>query len=123
MVSKLLYPQEIELWHVLPSLRRELALQLLDLGYTQHHIAKTLGISEPAVSQYMSHKRASGIKFSSDLNREISSSAKVLSVSPHLAFREIMRLLSLPAMRKLVCSYHQKEGGASSNCEACKHRL
>ena len=52
-------PQEIELWYVIPSLRKALVTVLKKKGMKQKDIAPLLGISEPAVSQYMKDKRAS----------------------------------------------------------------
>jgi predicted transcriptional regulator len=44
---------------ILPSLRRHAVIFLLKKGKTQREIAKELSISEAAVSQYLSKRRAS----------------------------------------------------------------
>jgi predicted transcriptional regulator len=49
---KWLMPQEVEVWYVIPSIRRELALTMIEKGRTQKSIAKMLGVTEPAVTQY-----------------------------------------------------------------------
>jgi hypothetical protein len=49
---KWLMPQEVEVWYVIPSIRRELALAMIEKGRTQKSIAKMLGVTEPAVTQY-----------------------------------------------------------------------
>ena len=54
MASKLLLPQEIETFYVIPSLRRQLALCLKEKGMKQKDIAQLLGIDTAAVSQYLS---------------------------------------------------------------------
>ena len=71
MVKKLLQPQEIEVFYILPALRRELAVSLKSAGKSQKAIAGLLGVTEAAVSQYFSSKRASQVKFSDSLKKAI----------------------------------------------------
>jgi predicted transcriptional regulator len=52
-------PCEIIVWHVLPAIRRELARIMIEKhGLTQKDTAKKLGLTEAAVSRYLSGKRA-----------------------------------------------------------------
>lgn len=50
-------PCEIGVWYLLPMLRAELAKELLNLGLTQREVSEKLGITQAAVSQYVSKKR------------------------------------------------------------------
>lgn len=51
-------PCEIIMWDIVPVIRRELAYVLVnDYNLSQKKVAKILGISEAAVSQYMKKKR------------------------------------------------------------------
>ena len=50
---KQLMPQEIEVWYIIPAVRRELAKSMVKIGLKQKQIAVTLGITEAAVSQYL----------------------------------------------------------------------
>ena len=51
-------PQEVEVWYILPALRRELAkVMKFDRGQAQKTIARMLGVTEPAVTQYMLSKK------------------------------------------------------------------
>lgn len=54
---------ELVVWYIIPSIRSELAKELLNLGMKQKQIFKLLDITQPAVSQYISDKRGHGIKF------------------------------------------------------------
>ncbi|MFH1328275.1 MAG: hypothetical protein ABIH76_05470, partial [Candidatus Bathyarchaeota archaeon] len=56
-------PQEIEVWYVLPALRREFAKAFLETGMKQKDIAKIMEINEPAISQYLKAKRAKEFQF------------------------------------------------------------
>ena len=64
-------PQEVEVWYVLPAIRRELAKIMKtktvprvgedgkkkDHKVTQKEIAKMLGVTEPAITQYLLKKK------------------------------------------------------------------
>ena len=51
-------PQEIELWYVIPAIRKQLVIELKRKGLKQKAIAPILGITEAAISQYNRDKRA-----------------------------------------------------------------
>lgn len=101
-------PQEIEVWYVIPAIRRELALALADKhDMKQKDIAELLGITEAAVSQYVHNKRASEIVFSKEMKKHVEISAKMIIKNNRMAVSEIMKLVSLA-----------KQHGFS--CEVCK---
>ena len=56
-------PQEIEVWYIIPAIRKELARLLTgSYGMTFEKAGELLGVSKAAVSQYLSNKRASKFK-------------------------------------------------------------
>lgn len=69
-------PQEIDVWYILPAIRRELAISLKKEGMKQKDIAIRLRVTNAAISQYLSNKRASEIKFSDKIKKEIKLAAK-----------------------------------------------
>ena len=56
-------PQEIEVWYVIPAIRREFAKGLIKKGLKQREVARMLGVTDAAVSQYFSSKRGSEVRF------------------------------------------------------------
>ena len=56
-------PCEMVVWYVIPAIRSELAKDLLKLGMKQKTISELMDITQPAVSQYLTDKRGSGIEF------------------------------------------------------------
>ena len=90
-------PQEVEVWYVLPAIRRELAkvmktktVQRADEDgdkkehkITQKEIAKMLGVTEPAITQYLLRKkgqrsRGDQVALPDDILREIDKSADTM---------------------------------------------
>jgi len=118
MVNRLLQPQEIEVFYVLPAIRRELATCMKSAGKPQKEIAKLLGVTEPAVSQYMSSKRASMLKFNDKLKSAICESSKRITSEVSL-MREVQRLLHLIRNERVVCQIHESMGAALKNCNVC----
>ena len=63
------HPQEIEVWHIIPAIRKELVVALKEKGNSQKKIADLLNLSEAAVSQYLKLKRAREIIFNADVKK------------------------------------------------------
>ena len=101
-------PQEIEVWYIIPAIRKELAKQLTsEHGLSYEKAGKLLGISKSAVSQYISNKRANNIKISDEIKKEVSKSAKIIIEQPKRTILEIQRILK-----------YMK--ATNSSCDVCK---
>ena len=55
--------QEIEVWYILPTIRREIVKGLLDRGLSQNEIAKRLALRKSTISQYVHNKRGKEVNF------------------------------------------------------------
>jgi len=64
-------PCEQIVWDVLPSIRAALAEELVKRRISQKEVSKMLGITPPAVSQYVSKKRGYNIEFREDILKAI----------------------------------------------------
>jgi uncharacterized protein len=68
---------EENVWYLLPLIRKEFARSLIkDHGLTQRKAAEKLGITESAVSQYVSKKRGDLKVTDAGIRREIKESTK-----------------------------------------------
>ena len=72
-------PCEIVVWYVIPAIRSELAKELLNLGMRQKDVSELMDITQPAVSQYITDKRGSGIKLEDSVRKIIQDFARQLS--------------------------------------------
>ena len=115
-----LLPQEIEVWYIIPAVRKELAKQLTqkyDLSYEK--AGNILGISKAAISQYLSNKRANKVKLNSETKKEVAKSAKLIVKNPRLALVEVQRILKFMKDKKCscdVCKKFNKEVLGYCNC-------
>ena len=64
-------PSEIIVDHILPPIRAQLAKELVDCDISQQRIARILGLTPAAVSQYMSKKRGYAVEFDEDVLKEL----------------------------------------------------
>ncbi len=103
-----LLPQEVEVWYIIPTIRRCLALELVKThGLTLEKTGEIIGVSKSAVSQYINKKRAEKIKINKEMINEIKKSAEKITKKENLGLSEILRLIKIA-----------KEKGMA--CEACK---
>ena len=114
-------PQEIEVWYIIPALRRELAKSLInDLNLTQKHVADIMGITEAAISQYIHSKRAKEVVFSNAVLDEIKKSAKVIIENPTLLIPEMVKITRLTEVKHVMCDLHKKQDvNLPDDCDIC----
>ncbi len=101
-------PQEIEVWYVIPQLRKEFAVGLRQKGLRQKEIASILGLTGAAVSQYISLKRAGKVNLCRAVKEEVSISVGKISENKGGANEEIQRILSLMRSNKYLCESHKE---------------
>lgn len=128
------HPIEIEYWHVLPAIRRELAQSLLEFNLKQREVAEILGITEAAVSQYKKGSRGKLVIKDEQSNirtipipdwlvEEIRISAKrILETHAESDYlKESNRLMQVirERPRDFLCRIHEAFGEKVDNCEVC----
>ena len=130
-------PQEVEVWYVLPAIRRELALMMISKGRPQKQIAKMLGVTEPAVTQYKLKKskrsRGDQIQIPKDIIPEVGIAAQAImdawddkkedSDVYEVMTREINRLIEVLRDAGVLCEIHKDHcTHVKSECKACKDK-
>lgn len=115
-------PQEIEMWYLIPALRRELAKILIsDFGMNQKQVSQTLGITESAVSQYLKSKRGSELKFSEEDIQKIRGVAyNIVEKGNSHANEELYRLSMKFRGSNIICDFHKKsDSSIPKDCDLC----
>jgi len=130
-----LMPQELEVWYVLPSLRREMARLMIKKGIPQKDIAGILGVTEPAVTQYKlaKSKRSRGdvIEIPNSFLPEVAKSVDTMvktwnSREPdthvyQAMTKEVNRLIRAMRDVGIMCNVHRGQcEEVEEECRACK---
>ncbi len=115
MVNRLLHPQEIEVFYVLPALRKHIALSMKEQGMKQKDIAEVLQIEGATVSQYVSEKRANKITFNESLLEEIKQATARITDKLSM-IREIQHLLRRVRETNTLCTIHHSISNLPENC-------
>jgi len=105
-------PCETIVWHILPVIRKEFTKSLIENhGFNQRKIASKLGITEAAVSRYLSGKRGN-IEIPSDkILKEIKASAsQIAHGNRKIVMQETCR----------ICNLLKSSGFIEGIAHACK---
>jgi len=144
-------PQEVEVWYVLPAIRRELAKVMKtkviprvnedgkkeDHKVTQKEIARMLGVTEPAITQYLLKKkgrrsRGDQVVIPNSILKEIDKSADIMIQEYEKAqrnglddifepmTREINRIIRVMRDEGVMCDIHREFcAHVNDPCDAC----
>ena len=118
MKTELLMPQEVEVFYVIPAIRRELATVMKASGIKQKDIAKLLFVKESTISQYMTEKRAAEMKFSQKVKEAVALSANAIKDRVSLV-AETQKLLRLVKEEKALCQIHTSISNIPKTCDVC----
>lgn len=111
-------PQELEVWYVIPSLRKELTIAMKESGLKQVEIANKLGLTKSAVTQYLNNKRANELIFNIKIKEAVKESARKINNKID-AVKEIQSLLKLTRNERVICELHRKMDKDFAKCEVC----
>lgn len=111
------HPQEIEVWYILPAIRKELVIALKEKKSSQKEIAKLLNVTEPAISQYMKDKRAK-VNLNDEVKKFIKKSATKIKDS-ETAYQQIQKISDFIKKSKALCEIHMQLEGDLKGCDIC----
>lgn len=110
-------PQEIEVFYIIPSIRKSLAQHFKLQGKSQKDIARLLYLQESTVSHYIHNKRGDKITFLPVVERAIADAAS--RIHDHFdLIRETQSLLKFIRETRNLCSIHQQLSHLPSSCNA-----
>ncbi|MAG60306.1 hypothetical protein CL619_00820 [archaeon] len=115
-MRKVTYPQEIEVWYVLPAIRKQIALALIKKRMTQKEVAKIMGITEASISHYKKSKRAGyDILETPQIKEQIAIAVEKVAKENKTLTSEILRLNKLVKDSGLLCKIYAEN---TNLCEA-----
>lgn len=115
------FPCELVIWYLLPSVRSELAKELIRLGLSQKEAAKRLGISEAAISHYTKGKRGKKIDLDKETRNDIKRLANEMASSPDETNSILKTCEICIKVRKaeILCKLHRSLDLIPDTCKAC----
>ena len=115
------HPQEIEVWYIMPAIRKELCNILLDKhNLNQKEIAKLLNITAAAVSQYKTEKRGQHVKLPKNVLTKLNLSAVKIINNNSTIFRETQNILNHIRDTSTICDIHKMiDNSVESDCKEC----
>ena len=119
-MAKLIFPQEIEVWYVLPAIRKKLALKLVEKRKSQKEVAELMGVTPAAISQYKKKKRAKAEIFDKEMEKELEKSVDNIVKNNNTLGNEIIRLNDLLKKKGILCKIY-KDICALSKCQKCTY--
>ena len=121
MKLQIIQPQEVEVFYILPAIRSRMAAVLKEQGMMQKDIAGLLCVQESTISQYLSSKRAAGVKFNNRIDKEITAAVKRIKTKGDLV-RETQNILAMVRSEKILCEVHESVADLPEGCDACFSR-
>ncbi|MBR9690991.1 hypothetical protein GOV08_04880 [Candidatus Woesearchaeota archaeon] len=112
-------PQEIEVWYILPAIRKEIAKELKNKNYSHTDISKTLGLTKAAISQYLNKKRGKEVVFPEEIKKRIKQAAKIVGKEPNKSISEIQKIIQEIRNTGLLCKYHKDYCIVDDACVVC----
>ncbi len=97
-------PQEIEVWYIIPAIRREMAICFSrEYKISYDNIASMMGLTKAAISQYIAGKRVERIKIHPKALDEVKISCNRIVKNKSSVVKEISRVLEIIKKKKLHC--------------------
>ena len=112
-------PQEVQVWFILPAVRKNFVTVFKKKGLSQKKIARIMNITEPAVSQYLKNKRGKDVVFSKKLVNEINSSAEHVLKKEHSFRSELQRIMKLIKDTMEICTVCHDHIDTTEDCRIC----
>ena len=99
-------PQEIEVWYIIPAIRREMAMCFSrEYKISYDNIATMMSLTKAAISQYISGKRVERIKMHPKAMEEVKVSCNRIVKNKSNVTKEILRVLEIIKKKKLHCEF------------------
>ena len=112
-------PCEVIVWYLLPTIRKDLAIEMIAThGYSQRKAAQTLGVTDAAVSQYIRSKRAKLVIDNEQYIEHIKASAKVIVDDGLDSAVEMCKICGVVTAENMLSELY-KEQGVSDGCYQC----
>ncbi|OFV68534.1 MAG: XRE family transcriptional regulator [Candidatus Syntrophoarchaeum caldarius] len=112
-------PCELIVWYILPSIRAGLASTLIESGVSQKEVAAKLGITQAAVSQYLSKKRGSSTELGEEAMNAIRELGDSIIAGDFDLLTGICDICRIVRKSGVLCDIHREMETVPDNCNMC----
>ena len=120
-MKKLLFPQEFDVWYILPAIRKKLALKLIERGMLQKEIAQILQISEATITHYKKKQRVKEDLLGNEVNELIEEAVINITKNNNLLVSEVLKINDKIKEQGLFCKIYQDKSELKLlPCVSCK---
>ena len=114
-----MFPPEVEVWYILPAIRKEIALGLIKKGLSQKDIATILGVTEASISHYKKNKRAKEEVLTSEVKSLALEATNNIVKNPKSYYKVTTRLLDQIRKSGLLCDLYEEKTHLEEEHRAC----
>ena len=115
------FPCELVVWRILPAIKANIARNLKDKGMKQKDIASALDLTEAAVSQYLSGKRAKDFKVPEEMNDMINLVSDAISKGKNqeILMYGICQVCKEIRAKGMACHDCKSDSNMKQDCSLC----
>ncbi len=113
----MLQRQEVEVWYVLPAIRKGLVEELLKKGTKKSKISKMLNITKASISHYTKNNRGNDLSLSR-MKIDIKRGAKKI-LEGECPTKVIQSLLIISLKKGVTCQIHKRIDNIKEECNIC----
>jgi predicted transcriptional regulator len=110
--------QELEVWYVLPAIRKALTEEFFSRGMKQIEISYNLGVTKSAITQYLQGLRGKEFEFPGALKDEVVKSVDSI-LEGNSPVVEMQRILIILRNKGHICKLHGQLEGVENGCDLC----
>ena len=114
--QQILQPQELEVFYIIPTIRKYLTIYMKEIGKPQKEIAKILGVQESTISQYVKKKRGAEINLSQEIEAKIKEAVPRINNSFDV-IRETQSFLKTIRDSGEMCRIHKQLADLPESCD------
>ncbi len=107
---------DVEYLYIAPAIRKYVAQKLLERGFKQKEAAKIMGLTPPAINQYLKNKRASKVVFNNEEKQVINEEVHKLVKGEINLQRLVKQVINRFEENGSVCRIHECIESVDRNC-------
>ena len=117
--TKIIFPPAIEVWYILPAVRKHISLELIKTGLAQKQVAKIIGVTEASISHYKKDKRAKEDILDEACLKLVKIAAGDIAKDPLHFYKRATTLLNEIKKTGLLCRLYEEKTVLTEKERAC----